>query len=251
MTENEYREQITPPTVGTEDRQSAQPRDYSDYQVVRQEYITSYDDILITFNRGRFYINSFGLSQFPDKDYIQVLVDEDTKSMVIKPSKKKKRDSFIWCGGVKKRKPRHIKCIPLFYLVFQMMQWDINARYQIRGYIDDYGEEPVIFVDLRDAICYIRAETNSETAGGNSPQNKPRYQMQMPQEWQKSFGMPLMEYENRQDIKTFDGMTVFDVEFAQNESHKARMKELSEADIGPMETNQERTEDQANEENEG
>lgn len=197
-------------------------RDLSGYQVVRQEFVTSCDDVLITFNRGRFYINSYGLRQFPEKDYIQILVDEDTKSMVIKPSVNKKRDSFVWAGGMKKRKPRHIKCIPLFYLIFRMMNWDISARYQIRGNIEDYGEEEVIFVDFRDAICFIRSDSSAENGG------REKYQMQMPAEWEKTFGMPVMEYAHRQDIKTFNDMAVFDVEIELNQRKKEKMEMLSE-----------------------
>lgn len=208
--------------------QSAPQRDLSHYQVVRQEFISSCEDITVTFNRGRFYINSYGLSQFPDQDYIHVLVDEDTKSVVLKPSAKKKRDNFLWCGGLKKRKPRHIKCIPLFYLIFQMMEWDIDARYQVRGTIEDYGEERVLFLDLRDAISFVRQDEPAGTPGEGKARSGSGYHMQMPQEWQKSFGMPYMEYENRQDIKTFDKMAVFDVEFAMNEKKKKQAKELSE-----------------------
>lgn len=194
-------------------------RDFSGYQVVRQEFVSGADDVTVTFNRGRFYINSVGLNQFPDKDYIQILVDKDTKSLVIKPSKRKKRDSFLWCSSGKKRKPRRMKCIPLYYLIYQMMNWDINARYQIRGTIEDYGECKVIFTDLRDAICYVRTENDEDRA---------KYQMHLPEEWQKNFGMPIMDYENRTDIKTFDEAVVFDVEFMQNEKKKKQMAELKE-----------------------
>ncbi|MCR5598255.1 MAG: hypothetical protein K6G19_08770, partial [Lachnospiraceae bacterium] len=195
---------------------------------VRQEFVSEYDDIIVTFNRGRFYINSYGLSQFPSQDYIQVLVDEDTKSIVLKPSINKKRDSFLWSGGLKKRKPRHIKCVPLFYLIFQMMEWDINARYQVRGTIEDYGEERVLFLDLRDARAFVREATPEEADKIEEVRTRPKYHMQMPQEWMKSFGMPFMDYENRQDIKTFDEMAVFDVEFAANEKKKEQARRLSE-----------------------
>ena len=211
-----------------ENRVTAQQRDLSRYQVVRQEFVSEYDDIIVTFNRGRFYINSYGLSQFPDQDYIQVLVDEDTKSVVLKPSAKKKRDSFLWSGGLKKRKPRHIKCIPLFYLIFQMMEWDIEARYQIKGTIEDYGEERVLFLDLRDARAFVREDDPEGADKADGTRIRPKYHMQMPQEWMKSFGMPYMDYENRQDIKTFDEMAVFDVEFTANEQKKAQAKRLSE-----------------------
>ncbi len=198
-------------------------RDLSHYQVVRQEFITDQDEVQVTFNRGRIYINSFGLKQFPREDYIQVLVDENTQSVVIKPSVKKKRDSFVWCGGEKKRRPRHVSCIPLCYLIFRMMNWDWNARYRITGEVEDYGEERVIFLDLRNAICFIRGE---EGAGGDRDSAT---QVKMPQEWADTFGMPYEDYNKRKDdIKTFDDMSVFNVELLKNKDKVARMQELKE-----------------------
>lgn len=227
MTENEIRERIL---SVTRDQQQSQlpsqthtkPRDLSHYQVVRREYGSSPDEIQITFNRGRLYINSYGLSRFPQENYIQVLVDEDTQSAVIKPSIKKKRDSFLWCGGMKKRKPRHISCIPLCYLVFRMMNWDWDARYRITGEIEDYGEERVIFLDLRSAVCFVREQTGDGIAGKTSTH------MKMPQDWANSFGMPYEDYSKRQDIKTFDEMSVFNVELLMKRDKVSRIQELKE-----------------------
>ena len=214
-------------------KENSHPRDLSRYRVVRQEFISNPDEIQLTFNQGRIYINDYGLRQFPEEDYVRVLIDENTKSLVIRPYKKKVRASFCWCGGVKRRKARHVKCLPLFYLIFKMMQWDINARYRITGNIEDSGEDRIIYFDLRDAICFIREPRiagNGKGADGNRTDDRTdindpggsgrlsneqnRYNMQMPQEWEKHYGMPVMDYDNRKDIKTFDNMAVFDVEFA-------------------------------------
>ena len=223
MTEDQIKERITAVAGESPITPPMKNRDLSHYQVVRQEFASNPDEVYVTFNRGRMYINSYGLSQFPDQDYIQVLVDEDTQSAVIKPSAKKKRDSFLWCGGIKKRKPRHISCMPLCYLIFQMMSWDWESRYRITGEIEDYGEERVIFLDLRSAICFTRNQTG-EGVGGQMVT-----QMRMPQDWAESFGMPYEDYSKRQDIKTFDDMAVFNVELLMKRDKAERMQELKES----------------------
>lgn len=222
MTEDERKAQIHA-VMGNELQGTikVKNRDLSRYQVVRQEFITNPDEVQITFNRGRLYINSFGLRQFPEEDYIQVLVDEDTQSAVIKPSVKKKRDSFLWCGGLNKRKPRHVSCVPLCYLIFRMMNWDWNSRYRITGEIEDYGEERVIFLDLRSAVCFMRTETGDGNSG--------RAVIKMPQNWSDSFGMPYEDYSKRQDVKVFDDVAVFDVELLMKREKIDRMRELKEA----------------------
>lgn len=222
--------------TGSYPTENINQRDLSHYRVIRQEFISNPEEVQLTFNQGRLYINEYGLKQFPDKDYVRILIDEKTKSLVIRPYQNKVRASFCWCGGLKSRKARRVKCLPLFYLIFKMMQWDINARYRITGNIEDSGEDRIIYFDLKDAVCFIR-EPEMAGIGKGSDSNgtddradindsggprslfyeKNRYHMQMPKEWEAHYGMPLMEYDNREDIKTFDNMAVFDVDFINRE----------------------------------
>ncbi|MBR4145510.1 MAG: hypothetical protein IKU06_08645 [Lachnospiraceae bacterium] len=182
-------------------------KDLSGYEVVREDYIADPETVQLNLNKGRIYINSYGLSRFPDEDYVRILVNDELRSLVIKPYKEKVRASYRWCGGKSKRKARHVRCLPLFYLIYKMMQWDINARYRITGEIEEANGERVIYFDLEDAVCFIKDTENGEET---------KYHMQMPKEWEKQYGMPVMDFEKRQDIRTFQDMAVFDVEFEQS-----------------------------------
>ena len=195
--------------------------DLREFQVVRQEFVTSQDVVRLTFNKGRMYVNSYALSQFTEEDYIRILVDDRLKSIVILPMKNQVKDSFRWCGGVKKRKPRHMRCLPLYYLVYRMMKWDLDARYRIDGGIEDYGEQRVLYFGLGDAVCFQR-----EGAVGECGQASVR--QYVPADWNERYGLPMMEYEGRQDIKTFDGVAVFDVELRQDERVRGKLMEISE-----------------------
>ena len=187
-------------------------RDLSQYEVVREDFISDSDGVQLNFNKGRMYINNYGLSKFPEEDYARILINKETRSLVIKPYKEKVRASYCWCGGKLKRKPRRVKCLPLFYQIYKMMQWDINARYRITGEIEDSGEEKIIFFDLDEAICFVRETASYNNVTGANGES-PKYHMQMPSEWEKHFGMPVMDFDNRQDVKTFGNMAVFDVTF--------------------------------------
>lgn len=192
-------------------------RDLSQYEVVREDFISDTDEVQLNFNRGRIYINNYGLSKFPDEDYVRILINQETRSLVIKPYKEKVRASYCWCGGKLKRKTRHVKCLPLFYQIYKMMQWDINARYRITGEIEDSGGERIIYFDLDEAICFIReAVVYNNAAGTGAIGGTPKYHMKMPSEWENHYGMPVMDFDKRQDIQTFGNMVVFDVAFELN-----------------------------------
>ena len=195
----------------------------SEYQVVRNGMIAGDDEPQLTFNRGRIYINSYGLSLFPDEDYIRVLVNDENRSIVLYPFQSKKKDSFKWCGG-NKRKPRHMRCMPLFYLVFRMMAWDLNARYRIAGYVEEEGEKRVLFFDLTEADCFQTTEETDENG-------KRIVRQCFPEDWLQSYGIPVMDYNSRQDIRIFDDEAVFDVEMQDIKKKVERIKANNEAGI--------------------
>ena len=227
-------------------------RDLSQYEVVREDFFSDFNGIQLNFNKGRMYINNYCLSKFPDEDYVRILINQETKSLVIKPYKEKVRASYSWCGGKNKRKARRVKCLPLFYMIYKMMQWDINARYRITGEIEESSDERIIYFDLEEAVCFIcepgtKHRLNTHNIDGDIGKDiytdsistktigKTRYRMQMPSEWEKHYGMPIMDFDNRQDIKTFGNMAVFDVEFELNKeaikiTQETKGKEEKEAE---------------------
>ncbi len=177
----------------------------------------------MSFFKGRLYINNYGLAQFPNEDYVQILVDEKSKTIVFKPLIEKKRDSFLWCSGIQKRKPRRINCLPLCYLLFSMMNWNWDARYRITGEVEESGEDRVIFFDLQRALCFIKTRTGDAGNGDVLIQSK------MPEKWTESFGMPYEDYSKQKDIKTVESVSVFDARIEIRRDKAKRMKEIRKA----------------------
>lgn len=152
------------------------------YEVVRQDYFFSQEEPQFTFKGGKAYINSFGL--------------------LIKLFREKVKDSFRWSAG-RKRQPRHMRCVPLYCMVYQMMGWNLNARYRITGCLHTYGEVPVLYFDLTEAICFVQTELDTH---GN-----PVVRGCFPKEWETSFGTVEAEYTEKDFIKTYEEDGLFEV----------------------------------------
>lgn len=197
------------------------------YEVVRQDYFFSQEEPQFTFKNGKAYINSFGLRKFPDKDYIQILIDKEAKTMVIKPFKEKVKDSFRWSAG-KKRQPRHMRCVPLYCMVYQMMGWNLNARYRVTGYLHTYGEVPVLYFDLAEAICYVQTEIDTKGV--------PVIKECFPKEWETSFGTAEAEYTEKDFITTYEEEGLFEVKLPLRRENLERMQEQKQnegAEVAP------------------
>ena len=85
--------------------------DFEGFQVVRREFFAHLREPAVTFNNYKFYVNCACLNKFPDAFYVQVLVNQETKIMALRPCAENTRDSFAWCGMSKgKRSPLAITC---------------------------------------------------------------------------------------------------------------------------------------------
>lgn len=85
--------------------------DFEGFQVVRREFFAHLHEPSVTFNNYKFYVNCACLNKFPEASYVQVLVNQETKIMALRPCIENARDSFAWCGiSKKKRSPRQITC---------------------------------------------------------------------------------------------------------------------------------------------
>lgn len=71
--------------------------DFGDFQVVRREFFAHLREPSITFNNCRIYVNSACLTKFPNTEYVQVLINRNTKILARAPCNEGERDSFLWC----------------------------------------------------------------------------------------------------------------------------------------------------------
>lgn len=213
-----------------------------EYQVVRQEFYNCQNEPLLTFKKGRVYVNSYTLSIFPDKDYIQILVNPDKKTLIIRPVADKIKDSYAWAGGRKKRNPRHISCGPLFAMIFQMMGWDISARYRITGTLQKNTNmsEELLFFDLNNAVCFVTEDTDMEKdseqdlkrdtegfarstdSSDNRKKTRTKVTEYYPRSWEGSFGVASEKYTDKL-IKTYEEDNTFSVELPFNHKNNEKM----------------------------
>ena len=125
------------------------PFDYEGYQVVRQEFFAHVNEPAVTFNNYKFYVNAACLNRFPKVDYVQVLVNQESKILAIRPCQAEDRDACAWCtNGSGRRKPKQITCKIFFAKVFSLMGWNLDYRYKLLGRVIHAKDEWLIAFDL-------------------------------------------------------------------------------------------------------
>ena len=179
--------------------------DYDGYQVVRREFFAHTNEPSITFNNFKVYVNAACLGRFPSVDYVQVLVNSDSKILAIRPCREEERDAFTWCvPGSTRRKPRQITCRLFFAKVFSLMDWNTDYRYKLLGKIIHANDEYLIAFDLSATEVYQRVFKEGE---------KPKTSRTpvFPEGWQNQFGMPFKEHRNSMQVNIFEGYAVYSI----------------------------------------
>lgn len=179
--------------------------DYEGFQVVRQEFFAHINEPSLTFNNFKVYVNAACLNRFQEVDYVQVLINSDTKILAIRPCREEERDAYSWCvPSSARRKPRQVTCRLFFAKIFSLMCWNTDHRYKLLGKIIHANGEYLIVFDLSATEIYQRIFKDGE-------KSKASRTPVFPAGWQTQFGLPFKDHRNSMQVNIFDGYAVYSI----------------------------------------
>ena len=177
--------------------------DFGDFQVVRREFFAHLREPSISFNNCRISVNSACLTKFPHTEYVQILINRNTKILALRPCKEGERDSFPWCYESKgKRKPKQVTCKLFFAKIFTLMGWNPDFRYKLLGTVIHSKGEYLLAFDLSSTEVYQKTYVEGE---------KPKASRTpvFPSGWQNQFGLPFYEHRQSMQVNIFDGYAIY------------------------------------------
>lgn len=202
--------------------------DFDGFQVVRREFFAHMFEPAVSFNNCKFYVNTACLSRFPETDYVQVLINQKTRIMALRPCKEGERDSFAWCSLSKgKRKPKQTTCKLFFAKVVSLMDWNPNYRYKLLGKMIHANGEYLLAFDLTATEVYQKTVTE-----GAKP--KTSRTPVFPSSWQNQFGLPYSEHKQSLQINIFDGYAIYAIKDNTPAEEAEQSTEIAIYDGGAM-----------------
>lgn len=196
------------PVLDDEEELMEMSKDFSleAFQVVRREFFAHTREPAVTFNNRKFYVNSACLVKFPNTNYVQALINPQTKILALRPCSESERGAFQWCSmGPGKRKPRQTTCTLFFLKMFDMMNWNPDHRYKMLGNIIRANGEYLIAFDLTSTEVYQR--TYDEEGAKSTASRTPVY----PIGWQNQFGMTFTEHKQSMLVNIFEGYAIYSI----------------------------------------
>lgn len=208
---------------------------YDGYQVVRRELFAHLREPAVVIRRDSVTFNTACIAGLEDAVYIQILVNQDNKRMVVRKCEENDKDALRWCvAKPDKRKSRKMTNKIFSAMMYEMMGWNLDCRYKILGHKITFEDEIIYVFDLMETEIFLdikgkrsKKDTESqttienvsnieETASSDTDTERSVEEIKRknripfyPKEWKDSFGLPVEEHRKALEINMLDGYAEF------------------------------------------
>ena len=208
---------------------------YDGYQVVRRELFAHLREPAVVIRRDSVTFNTACIAGLEDAVYIQILVNQDNKRMVVRKCEENDKDALRWCvAKPDKRKSRKMTNRIFSAMMYEMMGWNLDCRYKILGHKITFEDETIYVFDLMETEIFLdikgkrakkdtesqftteKANSIEETASNSTDNERSVEEIKRknripfyPKEWKDSFGLPVEEHRKALEINMLDGYAEF------------------------------------------
>ena len=215
----------------------AQDFSYDGYQVVRRELFAHLREPAVVIRRDSVTFNTACIAGLEDAVYIQILVNQENKRMVVRKCVENDKDALRWCvEKPDKRKSRKMTNKLFSAMIYDMMGWDLDCRYKMQGYKITHEDETMYIFDLLELEIYMdtkrkrkKADSVQKADANDTPAELTKEQMEeqqkeeiavkverklnripfYPKEWKDSFGLPVEEHKKTLETNLTEGYVEF------------------------------------------
>ena len=208
---------------------------YDGYQVVRRELFAHLREPAVVIRRDSVTFNTACIAGLEDAVYIQILVNQDNKRMVVRKCEENDKDALRWCVAKPyKRKSRKMTNRIFSAMMYEMMGWNLDCRYKILGHKITFEDETIYVFDLMETEIFLdikgkrakkdtesqftteKANSIEETASNSTDNERSVEEIKRknripfyPKEWKDSFGLPVEEHRKALEVNMLDGYAEF------------------------------------------
>lgn len=213
----------------------AQDFSYDGYQVVRRELFAHLREPAVVIRKDSVTFNTACIAGLEDAVYIQILVNQDNKRMVVRKCEENDKDALRWCiEKPDKRKSRKMSNKLFSAMMYDMMGWNTDCRYKILGHKITHEDETMYIFDLLETEIFMdtkrkkkanpdSVEKKEELVTAETDQTPEQNQEEIaakvarklnripfyPKNWKDSFGLSVEEHKKALETNLTDGYIEF------------------------------------------
>lgn len=181
---------------------------FEGYQVVRREFFAHTFEPALTIRGDSIFFNTACIRKCEDVVYVQLLINQADRKLVIRPCGPDDKDAVRWCVVKgESRRTRTIKSDIFSGMLYDLMRWDPGYRYKLLGVTFEFQGESLYLFDLTATEVYMNQSRAVDENGKVSYSRKAIY----PDVWKDTFGLPVAEHQQVTRIDLFDGYATFNI----------------------------------------
>lgn len=200
---------------------------YDNFQVIRKELFAHLRDPAVTIRNDSITFNTACIGGLEDAVYVNVLINEVNKRIVVRRCEENDVDALRWCiAKPDGRKSRTVKGREFAKRLYEIMGWDPRLRYKVMGYKITFQDQTLYVFDLTQPEMFVQRPGKKGNAAADSklleehnaavlanpaiPKDDKILsgrQGFLPETTGSTFGMSVEEHEKSHEVTELDGLT--------------------------------------------
>lgn len=167
------------------------------FQIVRSEFFPSTEDLKMTISQGNLRFSTSCLRKFEDVEYVELLLNTVKNCIAIRPCSADCPNAIHW-GRLREEKwiVSSVGSRGLSSTLFDMMNWEEEAKYRFKGQFISRGDDKLLLFQLDEPVV---TRTETQVVVPDEPETDDEHEeivmketiRSYPASWLVSFGTPI------------------------------------------------------------
>ena len=166
------------------------------FQIVRSDFFPSTEDLKMTISQGNLRFSTSCLRKFEDVEYVELLLNTVKNCIAIRPCSADCPNAIHW-GRLREEKwvVSSVGSRGLSSTLFDMMNWEEEAKYRFKGQFISKGDDKLLLFQLDEPVV---TRTETQVVVPEEPDADEHEEIVMketirsyPASWLVSFGTPI------------------------------------------------------------
>ena len=173
--------------------------DMRGFEIARSQFFSTNKRIFANFTIKGLNFSIESIHKLNDIDDIEILIHPTQKILVVRKGKANEKNNVKWCSRASGKLSSKMICgAPFLHAIFEIMNWNADYRYRIRGVRRQNQEETVLIFELNDTEVFIPNNIENNTTGSTTKGTIIAY----PLIWANSFGMEYYRHAQLEELLT-------------------------------------------------
>lgn len=167
------------------------------FQIVRSDFFPSTEDLKMTISQGNLRFSTSCLRKFEDVEYVELLLNTVKNCIAIRPCSADCPNAIHW-GRLREEKwiVSSVGSRGLSSTLFDMMNWEEEAKYRFKGQFISRGDDKLLLFQLDEPVV---TRTETQVVVLDEPETDDEHEeivmretiRSYPASWLVSFGTPI------------------------------------------------------------